>query len=228
MFKEEFIKEHKLGRVHIPDERDKNFPMKGVLPNKAPSITYKYWWANGWWGDQQRTPHCVAYSWIHWLEDGGVTQQSAPAPILDPTSLYNQCQRQDEWYGENYDGTSVRAGAKVLQEKGFIKEYRWSTDIEEVVDALLTKGPVMLGVNWYFDMYFPDKKGKIKVGGKIYGGHAVEANGVNTKTKMIRIKNSWGQDWGRNGHAYISFDDLQRLLNENGECCLATEIKKSN
>lgn len=215
-----------LGRHYNPDERDNNFPMRSALPAEAPKRHYKYYWSDGWWGDQGRTPQCVAYSWIHYLEDGSVTQNLRQPPIVQPKWLYDECQRNDVWAGENYDGTSVRAGAKVLKREGFISEYRWTRSVHELATAILTLGPVVVGTNWYYNMFFPDKDGFIKVDGQPMGGHAYIINGVNTKQRKFRLKNSWGREWGHKGYAYISFDDMQRLLNEYGECCLATEIKK--
>ena len=65
---------YNLGRVYIPDERDKKFPMSAALA-KTGSTTrqYRYWWDSAWWGDQGATSRCVAYSWMHWVEDGPVT-----------------------------------------------------------------------------------------------------------------------------------------------------------
>lgn len=36
------------------------------------------------------------------------------------------------------------------------------------------------------------------------------------------FKNSWG-DWRKDGHAFISIDDMKRLLKEDSEACLAVE-----
>lgn len=62
--------------------------------------------------------------------------------------LYEEAQRIDEWPGEDYEGTSVRAGLEVLRTKGHrrlingvlqplrdgdgIAAYRWATSVEEV------------------------------------------------------------------------------------------------
>ena len=55
------------------------------------------------------------------------------------------------------------------------------------------------------------------------GGHAYVINGIDTKKQLFRIKNSWGRNWGVKGSAYISFANMQRLIRENGEICLAVE-----
>lgn len=215
-----------LGRVYVPDPKDKNFLMQTVLPAKASVRTSRYWSASGWWGNQEQTSECVAYSWTHWVEDGPVTQ-TGKAPIVIPNEIYREAQKVDQWQGEAYDGTSVRAGAKVLQTRGFIKEYTWAWDVDTVIQAILEKGPVVVGTLWTYDMFFPDvDTAIITPTGNSAGGHAYLINGVNTKKKLFRIKNSWGRAWGNKGHAYISFDDMDKLIKNQGEACLALEIKK--
>ena len=149
----------KLGRLPKPDERDSRFLMSSLLPKQLPGITYKYWWPSGWWGDQGQYPQCVAYSWTHWLASGPITQKTkrvgGVAPF-DPVFLYNEAQKIDEWPGEDYDGTSVRAGAKVLKNAGFIGGYSWAWDIGTTVNALLTLGPVVVGTWWTRDMFYPN------------------------------------------------------------------------
>lgn len=214
--------QHGLGRVVIEDPRDEAFPMQSILPRETPGRTYRYWWPGGWWGDQGSTPQCVAYSWLHWLHDGPVTHERKP-PFVPPVNLYKDAQAVDQWPGTNYDGTSVRAGAKILQSLGVIESYTWAWDLDTMIHALLTTGPVVVGTWWYTDMFYPDDKGWLKVGGSRSGGHAYLLNGVNVEQEKLRLKNSWGRGWGDNGDAWISFKDMARLIREQGEVCLAIE-----
>lgn len=214
-----------LGRVYIQDDRDKLFLIENKLPLMNTRLTSRYWDANGWWGDQGNTPQCVGYSWAHWIDDGPVKHRKTP-PTVHPTLIYKEAQKLDEWVGENYDGTSVRGGAKYLKNIGMITSYLWTYDINVLINTVLTRGPVVVGTNWYYNMFFPNRNGLIKVGGRIVGGHAYVINGVDIRTKLFRIKNSWGRRWGKDGFAFISFSDMQRLIRERGEVCLATENPK--
>jgi hypothetical protein len=210
-----------LGRMFSRDPEDQKFPMAKALSMDKPEVTHRAWNAEGWWGDQGSTSECVAYAWTHWLKDGPVTHKKLTP---NPDEIYHLAQKNDEWDGEDYDGTSVRAGAKVLQDKGLIGSYYWAWDVDTLVHALLTAGPVVVGTDWYSDMFSPNSKGEIKPTGYVAGGHAYVLDGVNKKTGMIRIKNSWGRTWGIKGFAFIKFADMDKLIKQQGEVCIATEV----
>jgi C1A family cysteine protease len=38
------------------------------------------------------------------------------------------------------------------------------------------------------------------------GGHAVLVSGYNRTTRLLKVRNSWGADWGDNGYFYLPFD----------------------
>jgi hypothetical protein len=219
---------HQLGRVHIKDPRDNNYLIKNnqqtlqKLATPPKILTERYWADNGWWGNQGDTPQCVGYAWAHWLEDGPIQQSGVP-PIIKPNDIYNNAQKLDEWLGENYEGTSVRGGVKFLKNVKKVKSYYWAFDLQTLIDSVMKLGPVVVGTNWYMGMFYPDKNGLIKISGQLVGGHAYLINGVDIKNKKFRLKNSWGKSWGKNGSAFISFNDMSRLIKENGEICLAVE-----
>lgn len=221
-----------MGRLFAEDERDKLFPYLTVMPLSTGGRTSRFWWSNGWWGDQGSTPHCVAFSWAHWISDGPKMTSIFPDrnPGVDTYHLYCEAQKRDPWPGDCntplYDGTSVRAGAKVLQEWGYIQEYRWATTAEQAVNAVLTQGPVIVGTMWYYDMFFPSRTDWIlsPTGGGV-GGHAYVLNGVDTEKGLFRIKNSWGKNWGRGGHAYIRIEDMDKLIKNYGEACIPLQRK---
>lgn len=214
-----------LGRRFAPDPRDANFPMRAALP-AVPSVRkYRYWNASGWWFDQGDRPICVGASLAMWLEDGPVTQRGR-APVLTPEIIYHEAQLVDEWPGEDYEGTSVRAGMKVLKARGFVDTYRWAQNVDDVVQSLLEVGPVVIGIPWYESMFQPDEAGLMHVGGSVAGGHAIKVDGINVAHGLVRLKNSWGKDFGVGGFCYLAIDDLERLLNEDGEAGLAVEVRK--
>lgn len=215
-----------LGRIHAPDERDERFLLRAVVPRST--LDWRYWYDAAWTGDQNGYPWCVAFAWSHLWTGSPVTH---PQPGLDPARLYQRAQEIDEWPGEDYDGTSVRAGAKVLANQGLIAEYRWAWDLDTLIDAVLEKGPAVVGTNWYDGMFDPvwgydalgERRLLLRVTGDIAGGHAWLINGVNIERRTFRMKNSWGLSWGVNGRASITFEDMERLLHEDGEVCLPIE-----
>lgn len=199
----------KFARVFRPDRRDAQFAVSPRRTNRR----FRYWHSPR-VNDQGSRPSCVGHAWCHWLA-------TSPRPAhLQGDYLYQLCKFQDEWEGENYDGTSVRAGAKICHGVGILSAYQWARSKDALVYTLLEQGPVVVGTNWYAGMDRPDASGLITSSGRVRGGHAYLADGANIDVGLARVKNSWGKGWGEAGRAWITIDDLWQLIKDQGEACL--------
>jgi hypothetical protein len=158
-----------------------------------------------------------------------------PTPV-SPRMLYEMAKRYDEWPGQDYEGSSARGGMKGWHKHGLCAEECWPYNgakndrrltEERTSDAL--KRP--LGA--YFRVNHKDlvamhaamaevgvlyatasvhqgwerlsDGGMIPLTDKMLGGHAFAI--VAYDQSGFWIQNSWGEDWGVNGFAQITYDD---------------------
>ncbi len=227
-----------FGRLYVQDDRDQGFLMRGVLdafedryfPRGLPQGTRHY--RPGPVLDQGNTGTCVAHGWVGWSE--GAPLMIKRVAEMDPFLLYDRIVKVDEWDDNDNDvdrqfGTSVRAGAKVLQEEGHIKEYRWAESADDVRSWHLAGfGTVVLGIDWKTGMLETDSKGFLHATGVVEGGHCVKTTGWSDTIApggAVRIQNSWNKGWGQKGRAWILRDDLDELIHNQGEACAALEKK---
>jgi hypothetical protein len=176
-------------------------------------------WATPPAGDQGQYPHCVGWAWWHLLQSGPLLAD--PATLLRPDALYREAQRVDEWPGEAYDGTSVRAGAKVLRTVGDVDGFLWALTVEDVVRHVATFGPMVVGSWWYERMSDVGPSGYAVPKGRVQGAHAYLLVGWSAERAAFRLLNSWGESWGQSGRAWLYAGALERLLDEDGEACAA-------
>ena len=114
-----------------------------------------------------------------------------------------------------------------MQKSGFIGEYRWCFGVDDVRDAVISEGPVVIGIPWFDGMYSTLSNGLVKLSGKTTGGHAILITGYHPKKRfgnqsheVFRWRNSWGNDYGINGSGWVKAKDLEKLLSKNGEACV--------
>lgn len=202
-----------FGRHHIADDRD--YPITGIFSARQ----RRTWRIGSQVLDQGSEPACVGYSAAHWLMASPVRQ------YLDPLGLYKLAQYVDEWEGEDYDGTSVRAALKVLAMLGHITEYRMTQDVEVLADAVLEVGPVGMGTIWTAKMNAPDAAGYLIPKGRVLGGHAWLVFAVDRPRERFQMLNSWGATWGDVGRAFVSFAAMEALLAADGEAWIGVEAR---
>lgn len=211
------------------DERSRKYgirPLLGTAKKKRPAT----FWSEGTVLDQGQEGACVGFGWMAEVLAKPVQPDEQPTEKFGndlAQFFYQEAKKLDQWEGEDYDGTSVLAGAKVMQKYNLIQEYRWCFDIDDIIDAVVLKGPVVIGIPWYESMYRTNNEGLCGVSGEQVGGHCITLTGYNPAMKfgrqtieVFRWRNSWGSDYGDNGSGYIRVSDLRRLFLEGGEACI--------
>jgi Papain family cysteine protease len=215
------------------DEKSRAYPIRTLITSSVRRRNKL--WRVGPILDQGSEGACVGFGWAAdaFATPTTVNLQRVKAQVpRDVTEfaqhIYRTAKTVDEWEGVDYDGTSVLAGAKAMQQFGLLKEYRWAFGINDVVDAVLSKGPAVLGIYWHDDMY-EAPNGVLTPSGPIVGGHCLTAVGYTLKSRKLDgedgviLQNSWGNGWGINGLAEIRVSDLANLLDNDGEACVPSK-----
>ena len=173
--------------------------------------------------DQGMTGHCCGFMDADFLINLPI---NTDCENQDGHDFYYMCK---EFDGEprNEDGSNLRSAAKVLRQIGAINNYAFAPNIESIKYWLLNNGPVMMGTLWMSGMWEPDANNVVHATGSYEGGHAWLANEYIEPLDLYGIQNSWGASWGDNGKAYISGDDLKKLLALGGEALVAVELEKA-
>lgn len=234
---------HGLGRRFAPDSRDLLHPMAAMLPGPtAPLPTNKRWNFRGAVLDQGSTQTCTAHAAAHFYRAEPIQHRRD----INPYDLYREGVLLDEWKQNDIEatypdsklqwGSSGRGMVKALEARGLIQEYRWASTLREATEWVLTRGPVLIGTNWYHDFEQPTREGfvtfKSQKGGGVAGGHETLLRGVDTTKGIALVVNSWGPGWNSGkakkcpkGHFLISFEDLERLFHEDGDAVSPIEKK---
>jgi hypothetical protein len=225
----------KPGRGTAPDR----YPMRAALEDAPPAPPTRAWWSDGAWLDQGGTSQCTIYSWAHLLADGPLTQTGLVRSFGPDglTRLYEEGQGLDGTpTSERDSGLTTDAAAKVIRAHGWIQSYHWAASADDVLDAILRRGPVTLGLDWREPMFEPAPvSGLVRYTGAVAGGHQVVLDAVSrpmgvpgvkgSKQRRIRVKGSWGRSFGRKGFCSLLEEDLYAIMANGGEACLAVEVK---
>jgi predicted alpha/beta hydrolase family esterase len=151
--------------------------------------------------------------------------------------LYSMAKIYDEWDGEDYEGSSCRGTMKGWHRHGVCKEISWkcSTDEEKFPKENWSQEAVQNPLGAYYRINkdsVTDMQAAIKEVGAIYcsavihsgwyiknqeslltiecsqesiGGHAFAIVGYNADGFIVQ--NSWGEEWGHQGFAVITYKD---------------------
>ena len=175
-------------------------------------------WAAEFQLNQGNTGHCVGFGWAGWGDAEPVVDEFENA---DGDAIYYECKvLEGDPKGE--DGAYPRDGAKAMKARSRLSTYAAAATIDDVVDWLRGKGPVVIGTDWTADMFQPDSNGFIKPTGDYEGGHCYLLYGI--KDTTLTFKNSWGADWGDNGSFHMTLADFSVLMESYGEAWASVEL----
>lgn len=134
-------------------------------------------------------------------------------------SIYSDATKLDPYSGTypptdtGSDGLSV---AKVAVARKLISGFQHATDLNTALTAL-ADGPEIIGIDWYQDMFTPDADGRLHPTGALAGGHEICVDELDVENERVWIHNSWGDGWGIEGRAYLTWADFETLLKAGGD-----------
>lgn len=215
-------KDARFGRLYEADPRTRSFPVRALMPTKA-TKPRSYTWSIGSILDQGQTSSCVGHAVAHRLIARPVVRPEITGK--DALEFYSLAQTLDPWPGEDYEGTSVLAGAKAAKQRGYVSAYHWAESLDDLIMGVGYLGPGVMGTWWWYErMSTTAVNGGVKPEGRNNGGHAYLVYGVVPEGKLFLCANSWGEWYGIQGRFVVNFDDMDRLLTEKGEACFFDEV----
>ena len=164
-------------------------------------------------------------------------RKTEPDPkSVSPRMLYEMAKRYDEWPGENYSGSSARGAMKGWHKHGVCGEACWPhrgkrpaqrlndmrsadalqrplgayyrvnhKDLIALHSAMAEVGILYATGLVHQGWYELNEEGMIPFTDLTLGGHAFAV--VAYESRGFWIQNSWGEKWGKDGFALITYDD---------------------
>lgn len=217
----------KFGRLVEHDPRSRAFRVS-VRPDERPVTVH--WQVAGEVLDQGELGSCTGNAMAHWENLTRAAENPEKADFLNQEhaiELYSRATVLDEFPGEyppEDTGSSGLAVSKAAKDLGYISEYRHGFGLHDALVSLKT-APVLIGTAWYSGMLQADKQKDfvLDVSGDSMGGHEYLMIGCDVDDETVTILNSWSGAWGLNGTAKISFDDMRKLLEDQGDVVMPVQ-----
>lgn len=225
-----------LGWLPDPDPRNDDHPMRAVLRDepRAARPTRHVWDFPGRKLNQGSTGTCVGHAGKGHLMSAPV-QRSFHDDPPSAFDLYDLACTLDGFAQNDRDvdpgrtfGTTINALMKAMRQLGLISEWRWASSLDDLLDWLAFRGPVVFGVDWFDGFFVPDAEGFVtKRDTSTSSGHAFVVVGydlTHPRPHLVCV-NSWGNAWGADGTFRIELPLAEDLVfQRHGEAAAALEV----
>jgi hypothetical protein len=162
--------------------------------------------------DQGQTGHCVGFGSTAWRNATPVPNSLQNADAHD---FYYACKVLDgEPRAET--GSYVHTAAKLLLSRKEIGAYVWAKNMDDLVNWVAHKSPVVAGTDWDENMFSPDPSGYVAPGGGVAGGHCYLYLDFLPDEDAFLCDNSWGTGWSLGGRFKIKVKDVATLMGRAG------------
>ncbi len=163
--------------------------------------------------DQGSSPQCVAYSAAG--EQGWYDLRDTGLALFDEALFFRQI-------GGTSNGAVIRDALTARLSAGYpvsghpelagqhriAAYYAVPVSQADLCTAILSFGPVVIGTPWANSWFHP-VNGVLPPFDRAVGGHAILA--VGWDATGLRLRNSWGADWGQAGEATLPWAELGRV-----------------
>jgi hypothetical protein len=123
----------------------------------------------------------------------------------------------DDSQEKPFTATNVATNnAKYYKAKGYAR----LTSIPEMKKSLHINGPFILGINWQNEWFNPAEKDEAgypilnENANSPVGGHAICIVGYDSINNRFKMRNSWGNSWGKNGYAWVPFATALKFMHD--------------
>lgn len=209
---------YRLGRHIEHDERSKTYlaeqapVIKSVLHQRHPGVPIL---------NQGNLGSCTGNASVDALVSSPDWTPRSPTNEGDAVKIYSLATHLDGipgFYPPDDRGSTGIGACKALVKLGWAASYTHTFGLQQALGAL-TLRPAMIGVAWYDSFDSPGPGGMVSISPNAYvrGGHEIAMVGLDTEAKTVRLVNSWGAAWGDGGYFQMTWDTLDRLLNEQGD-----------
>jgi C1A family cysteine protease len=233
------IRKFKLGcKKDAKDTRD--YLMKGFLPVVGIPKKIDYTRRMTPVRSQGDEGTCVGFAAVAGMKEYQEQLDWKKYMELSPRFLYSLCKKVDGY--PNSEGTQIRIAMKMLKIYGTCREKFWPyiphggnkmlpgagkdaarfkaltyariLGLDELKLSLFVKGPAVIGVTVFKGM-MNTITGVVPMPKKtdtVLGGHALCAVGYDDRRRLVKFKNSWGEDWGDKGYGYLPYAYVNKYM----------------